>query len=168
MWYRLFFVLNLAIPFLGWSLKRISAVQNLFINKQSCSALNQNWISTVHYLKISEQSCFRAVQLWNPSFPEQKISAEQRCFRADFLWISAGCLWISAVPQFLQSEKINWRIRSETHVFGTGNRWFSLRQSWSVVKLFDWRLLNLEQKQLFWLKLSLFGKKQSKIINLHK
>ena len=35
----------------------ISAVQNFFINKESCSALNQYWITTVNYLKFSEQQC---------------------------------------------------------------------------------------------------------------
>ena len=64
--------------------REISAVQNFFINKQSCSALSQCRISPVHYLKFSEQRYFSTVQLRKPFFLEQKQNcSELRCFRVD-------------------------------------------------------------------------------------
>ena len=63
----------------------ISAVQNLFINKQTCSVLNQYWISDVHYLKIFEQSCFSPVQLWNPFFSERKKNQRWTALKTSFL-----------------------------------------------------------------------------------
>ena len=52
--------------------RKISAVQNLIIiNKQSCSELNQDWVSAVHYLKLSEQRC----SILKTIFPRAKKSA---------------------------------------------------------------------------------------------
>ena len=114
-----------------------SAVQNL-ITKQSYSALNQYWINAAHYLKISEQRCFSAVQLWKPFFPEQKNQ----------LW-TAGFHWINA-----SLEKTS----CETHIFGTGQHWLSLKESWSELNSFDSRLLNSGQKELFGLVFGEDGK----------
>ena len=45
---------------------------------------------------------------------------------------------------------------SGTHIFGTGQRRLSLKQSLSALKAFDSRLLNAGQKQLFTLKPFIF------------
>ena len=82
---------------------------------------------------VLNQRCTLPESIWTALFqrcsaPENPFSqskkehsTEQRCFRADVVWISAGFLWVratflwvTAVPQFSQSDKKCW-FRGKTH-----------------------------------------------------
>ena len=104
--------------------RKISAVQNFFINKQSCSTLNQHWMSTVHYLKISEQRCAALKTL----FPRVKKKQGWTALFQSWFSLNQRCSALVKIHHIL-----DWNFRKQSHSHGFSTLWahFLLRIPYS-------------------------------------